>query len=205
MRRGGRPARGPSFTVDPTARRPQQPHRPTTCPRRRRPRRWLAPRPVIGNSNGRASVPAEAAVDTPDSGPGHRHRPPASCTSEAVVPAVAAGGISTFNCGPAPVTIVMRRLTAKVHNNVGRTVLDGGGQVTLSGGGSRRILYMNTCDRTLGPSKSDCLYQTDTQLVVQNLTFVDGNSTGDRTEGGGGGAILVRGGRLMVINSGVPA
>jgi hypothetical protein len=117
-----------------------------------------------------------------------------------VVSAVAAGGITTFNCGADPVTIAMTA-TAKVHNNTGRTVLDGGGKVTLSGGGKRRILYMNTCDSSLGRSRSDCLYQTDTQLIVQNLTFVDGNSTGDMTEDGGGGAILVRGGRLKVINS----
>jgi hypothetical protein len=91
--------------------------------------------------------------------------------------------------------------TAKVHNDTGRTVLDGGGKVTLSGGGARRILYLNTCDSSLGRSRSDCLYQTDTQLVVQNLTFVDGNSTGNMTEGGGGGAIFVRGGRLKVVNS----
>ena len=36
---------------------------------------------------------------------------------------------------------------------------------------------------------------------MQNLTFADGNSTGDTTKGGGGGAILVRGGRFSVINS----
>ncbi len=32
---------------------------------------------------------------------------PASCTSQAVVDAVAHGGIITFDCGPDPVTIVM--------------------------------------------------------------------------------------------------
>jgi hypothetical protein len=157
--------------------------------------------PRNGNQGGRATLPAEAqAVDTsrPDRVIGDGTA--ASCTAAAVVSAVAAGGISTFNCGPGPVTIVMTA-TAKVRNTTGRTVLDGGGKVTLSGGGIRRILYMNTCDSSLGRSKSDCLYQTDTQLVVQNLTFVDGNSTGDMTEGGGGGAILVRGGRLKVINS----
>jgi len=36
---------------------------------------------------------------------------------------------------------------------------------------------------------------------VQNLTFADGNSTGELTEGGGGGAIFVRGGRFSVIGS----
>jgi hypothetical protein len=157
--------------------------------------------PANGNPNGHATVPAEAqAEDTSKPARVIGTGSAASCTSAAVVSAVAAGGISTFNCGPAPVTITMTA-TAKVHNNTGRTVLDGKGLVTLSGGGVRRILYQNTCDRALGPSKSDCLTQTDTQLVVQNLTFADGNSTGDKTEGGGGGAILVRGGRLKVVNS----
>jgi len=157
--------------------------------------------PRNGNPDGRAAVPAEGqAVDTshPDRVIGNGTA--AGCTSAAVVSAVAAGGITTFDCGPEPVTIVMTA-TAKVRNNNGRTVLDGGGRVTLSGGGKRRMLYMNTCDGSLGRSGSDCLRQTNTQLVVQNLTFVDGNSTGDLTEGGGGGAILVRGGRLKVVNS----
>jgi hypothetical protein len=161
----------------------------------------VTPAPNSGNPDGHAVVPAEAqAVDTshPDRVIGTGA--PASCTSTAVVNAVAAGGTTTFNCGADPVTIVMTA-TAKVHNNTSRTVLDGGGKVTLSGGGKRRMLYMNTCDSSLGRSRLDCLYQTDTQLVVQNLTFVDGNSTGDMTEDGGGGAILVRGGRLKVVNS----
>src|SRR5690606_831034 len=46
--------------------------------------------------------------------------------------------------------------------------------------------------------------QDHPQLTVQNLTFVDGNSTGLRTDGdggGGGGAIFARGGRLKILNS----
>src|SRR5580698_1002104 len=54
-----------------------------------------------------------------------------SCTSAAVVKAVAAGGVITFSCGPRPVTIVLRA-TAKVHNTSQRVVIDGGGKVTLS-------------------------------------------------------------------------
>jgi hypothetical protein len=161
----------------------------------------VKPAPSNGNPAGRAIVPAEAqAVDSSHPARVIGTGTAASCTSAAVVSAIAAGGISTFNCGADPVTIVMTA-TAKVHNDTGRTVLDGGGRVTLSGGGARRILYVNTCDSSLGRSRSDCLYQTDTQLVVQNLTFVDGNSTGDLTEGGGGGAIFIRGGRLKVVNS----
>ncbi len=158
--------------------------------------------PATGNPDGRAAVPADArAVDT-----SHPTRvigtgTAASCTSEAVVAAVAAGGIITFSCGPDPVTITMTA-TAKVRNANGPViVLDGGGKVTLSGGGRRRILYLNTCDQAQGWTTSHCQDQDHPQLTVQNLTFVDGNSTGETAEGGGGGAIFVRGGRFKVVNS----
>jgi hypothetical protein len=93
------------------------------------------------------------------------------------------------------------KATAKVRNTSSRVVLDGGGLVTLSGGGARRILYMDTCDKAQVWTTSHCQNQATPQLTVQNLTFADGNSTGDRAEGGGGGAILVRGGRFKVVNS----
>jgi hypothetical protein len=91
--------------------------------------------------------------------------------------------------------------TAKVRNASPRIVLDGGGKVTLSGGGQRRILYLNTCDGAQGWTTSHCQDQETPQLAVQNLTFADGNSTGEKTEGGGGGAIFVRGGRFKAVNS----
>jgi hypothetical protein len=125
---------------------------------------------------------------------------PAGCTSAAVVKAVAAGGIITFDCGPAPVTIAMTA-TAKVRNASRQVVLDGGGRVTLSGGGKRRILYMNTCDAAQGWATSHCQDQESPRLTVQNLAFANGNSTGQTAEGGGGGAIFVRGGRFKVVNS----
>jgi len=68
----------------------------------------------------------------------------ASCTSAAVVAAVRAGGIIRFSCGPAAVTIRMSA-TAKVRNTSRQVVLDGGGLVTLSGEGRRRVLYLDTC------------------------------------------------------------
>jgi hypothetical protein len=83
---------------------------------------------------------------------------------------VAAGGVITFNCGPRPVTIAMEA-TAEVHNTSRRVVLDGGGMVALSGGGARRILYMNTCDQALGTATSDCFNQQWPRLIVQNMTF----------------------------------
>ena len=125
---------------------------------------------------------------------------PAGCTAQAVVDAVAHGGIITFSCGPAPVTIVMTA-TAKVVNTSPVVVLDGGGKVTLSGGGQRRILYMNTCDQAQIWTTSHCQDQDTPQLTIQHLSFTQGNSTGDLVEGGGGGAVFVRGGRVKVVDS----
>jgi hypothetical protein len=126
---------------------------------------------------------------------------PASCTSAAVVKGVAKGGIIRFDCGPDPVTIHLKR-TAKIVNAHGPlVVLDGLGRVTLDGGGVRRILYMDTCDPRQGWTTSHCDNQNSPRLVVQNLRFAHGNSTGQRYDGGGGGAIFVRGGRVRIINS----
>ncbi|MET9226302.1 hypothetical protein [Lentzea sp. NPDC003310] len=141
------------------------------------------PPPVakFGNPAGTAAVPAAAAAEDTSKptrviGTGT----PASCTSQAVVDAVGAGGVITFNCGPQPHTIPLAA-TARVR---ARTVLDGGGRITLSGQGQRRVLDHNA-----------------PRLVVQNITLADGNSTGDTADGGGGGAIMVRGGQLKVVNS----
>ena len=125
---------------------------------------------------------------------------PGSCTSAAVVSAVARGGVVTFDCGPAPVTIRMRQ-TAKVRNTNPSLVLDGGGKVTLSGGGARRILYQNTCDRAQVWTTDHCDNQATPRLTVRNITLANGNSTGQTVDGGGGGAIFVRGGRLTIIDA----
>ena len=117
-----------------------------------------------------------------------------------MVAAVAHGGIITFDCGPDPVTIVMTE-TAKVVNTSRIVVLDGGGKVTLSGAGQRRILYMNTCDQAQVWVTSHCQDQDQPQLTIQGLGFTQGNSTGDLREGGGGGAVFVRGGRVKVVDS----
>jgi hypothetical protein len=172
---------------------------PSPSPSKKKPK----PKPFRqGNPDGHAAVPAAArAVDTSHPTRVIGKGTPGSCTSSAVVSAVAAGGVIRFSCGPKPVTITMRA-TAKIRNAHGpRIVLDGGGKVTLSGGGRRRILYMNTCDPAQGYTTSHCQDQATPELTVQNLTFADGNSTGDKTEGGGGGAIFVRGGRFKAVNS----
>jgi hypothetical protein len=106
---------------------------------------------------------------------------PATCTSQAVVDAVAHGGIITFDCGPDPVTIVMTD-TAKLVNTSPVVVLDGGGKVILSGAGQRRILYMNTCDPAQIWTTSHCQNQDSPQLTIQGLHFTEGDSTGDLRE-----------------------
>ncbi len=155
------------------------------------------------------AVPSYADAPAPgvaNRAPGATHRvvghgSPASCTAKAVRKAVAKGGLITFDCGPDPVTIVMVK-TAMVHNDAARkVVIDGGGLVTLSGGGKRRILYQNTCDQGLTWTTSHCQDQATPKLVLRNLTFTRGNSTASHEEGGGGGAVFVRGGRLTVVNS----
>ena len=146
-------------------------------------------------------VPREArAVDTshPDRWVGTGT--PGSCTSAAVARAVAKGGVIRFRCGQDPVQIEMRR-TAKVVNTSRRVVLDGRGLVTLSGGGKRRILYQNTCDQKQIWTTSHCDDQATPRLVVQNLRFAHGDASGDATDGGGGGAIFARGGRLKIVGS----
>ena len=163
--------------------------------------------PPAGYADGHAVIPPEGQAEDVSSpttviGTGTR----ASCTGDAFVAAVAKGGVITFQCGPDPVTIVLTR-TAKVFNDKGtKLVIDGGNKVTLSGGGTSRILYMATCDQAqvYPPGPGDCNTNPGVQLVVQNLTFVAGSATGipeGTNNGGGGGAIHAQGGSLKVVNS----
>lgn len=162
--------------------------------------------PAAGWSDGHATIPAEGQaedVSNPTTVIGDGTA--ASCTGDAFVAAVANGGIITFNCGSDPVTIVLTQ-TAKVFNDKGtKLVIDGGNKVTLSGGGKIRILYMATCDKNqvYPPGSGDCNSNPGVQLVVQNITFVDGNasSIADTNNAGGGGAIYAQGGSLKVVHA----
>lgn len=166
--------------------------------------------PIAGNPNGHFAIPAQGeAVDV--SHPDHvvGNGSPASCTSAAVVSDVAAGGLITFNCGPKPLTITLSQ-TAVVTPNSHTVVLDGGGLVTLSGGGRRRILFSDTCT---GSSWGACTNQPYPQISVQNITFADGfdathqaSCTADIPKCGyggvdGGGAVYVEGGRFKAVDS----
>ncbi len=149
---------------------------------------------ATGGEAGGAGNPANplTVCDEPDladtSAPDHvvGDGSPESCTEEAFGSAAAQGGVITFDCGPDAITITVSSTVVFTKESV----LDGGGLVTLSGGGSARILYLD--------SGYD---QTTPRLTVQRLTFRDGRSPpgGDDTAVGGG-AIYRDGGSLTVLD-----
>lgn len=85
---------------------------------------------------------------------------PASCTEAALDAKLATGGTVRFNCGPAmhTITVTSQKTISK------KTTVDGGGRITLSGGGTTRIFY-NT--------------NTHKLLTLRNLTLRDGLADGD--------------------------
>jgi hypothetical protein len=154
---------------------------------------WLFALAIAASGAG-AATPARAAAcaapialvdtSTPDVVVGTGT--PASCTETSLAAALAAGGVITFECGAAPVSIPITSPKPIVHD----TVLDGNGLVTLDGGGTTRILSV--------PSSFELGTPT---LTVQRLGFTRGNSAsvaGDDTDRSGG-AIWLRGGSLHVV------
>ncbi len=157
--------------------------------------------PEAGNPDGDCPVPddaSEADISNPTTVVGDGT--PESCTGDEVIAAVAGGGVITFDCGPDPITITLDRPAKVFNDTTPEIVIDGGGLVTLSGGGTTRILYMNTCDPDQVWTTPECNNQDHPRLTVQNLTFANGNSK-QETEYDGGGAIFVRGGRFKIVNS----
>lgn len=129
-------------------------------------------------------APDPADVSSPDTVVGDGTA--SSCTREALQEAADAGGVIVFDCGADPVTIDVSSTIVFTEESV----LDGGGLVTLSGGGSTRILYLDSAYDVTGP-----------RLTVQRLTFRDGSSpTGGDDTAQGGGAIYRDGGSLTVID-----
>lgn len=108
-----------------------------------------------------------------------------SCTEAALREAAAGGGTITFNCG-GPTTITV---TSPITFDK-ETVLDGGGMVTLSGGDSSRILYLDSDYNTPTP-----------RLTVQRLAFTHGKTTASGDDTADGGAAIYRdGGSLTVLD-----
>jgi hypothetical protein len=156
--------------------------------------------PPAGNADGGAPIPAGGDLEDV-SDPDHviGDGTPQSCRAADFIDAVAQGGTIVFDCGPDPITLTLQSPANVFNDSDPDIVIDGGGLVTLSGGGKTRILYMNTCDPEQVWTTSHCQDQDHPRLTVQNITFANGNSTGE-TEYGGGGAIWVRGGRFKAVN-----
>lgn len=140
---------------------------------------------------------APQAICTPPVQPADTTRPTAvvgtgtaaSCTEASLAQALAGGGIVTFDCGPDPVTIPVTAEKSLTKD----TVLDGGGKVTLSGGGTSRILKVASTYDQITP-----------RVVIQNLRFIDGRVSGSKPAGDttlGGAAIYRLGGSLTIVDS----
>ncbi len=165
--------------------------------------------PAAGWAEGGCDIPAEGGledVSNPTTVVGDGT--PESCTGSAFIDAVANGGVITFNCGDAPHTITLTE-EAKIYNNASdAVVIDGGGLITLSGGGTTRILYMNTCDEALVWTTPMCNDQDHPRLTVQNITFADGSTAnlplevdGKQNELASVAAVYASGGRFKAVNT----
>jgi cysteine-rich repeat protein/predicted outer membrane repeat protein len=102
---------------------------------------------------------------------------PQSCTEAAFEAALAQRSV-TFNCGRAPVTIRLRNEKAITA----ATTIDGGGRVTLSGGGTVRVFAVSW----------------NAGLDLRNLTIADGRI--QSPVGGEGGGGIRNDGTLMLTN-----
>lgn len=100
---------------------------------------------------------------------------PESCTQEALKRALNDWGKVTFNCGPNPVTITVTWLPHIQRD----TLIDGGNLITLSGGGTARVLYV-----------------VEGRLALTNLTIVDAVDTG-----GGGASVVNNTLNLLYVNN----
>ena len=139
----------------------------------------------------------------------------ASCTEEALDACLPGGGsfngAVTFNCGGAGAITVT---SAKTISSA--TAIDGGGVITISGGGATQVLNVSSgvsltlANLTIsGGNHSNSvgggLFNGGGGVTVINCTF-SGNTTGCPdvgcpNEGGGGGIANYGGGTLTVTNS----
>ena len=116
---------------------------------------------------------------------------PGSCTQAALDAALAANnGRIRFSCGAAPHTIIVTS-EKTIEEDL---VIDGGGLVTLSGGGTTRIL-------ALRPPWGTTPWPT---LTLQHLTLragYTGNLPGSDIDNGGAAVFKETGGNLFVVGS----
>ncbi len=125
-----------------------------------------------------------------------------SCTEAALDTALTGGGVVTFNCGPNPVTITVTSEKLLLAN----ALVDGGGLITLSGGGTNRIfnvgipgISFDLRNITLsngmasGTNSGGAVFAAGS-LTVMNSTFINNSAFS-------GGAIFSGGSSLLVLDS----
>ena len=160
--------------------------------------------PTAGNPNGSCSAgvpsngqPADVSNPTTVIGTGTA----ASCTFSALKTAVGQGGIITFDCGSAAVTIAV---TATMNLPTTKdTVIDGGNKITLDGGHAVQILSFNSANFQATETRRDAAAHRARQ---RQDDAHPGDPDGARPpcsqgyDDGQGGALYMRDGNLTVID-----
>ena len=170
------------------------------------------PPPTVPAACTEPTVAADVSKPTTVVGSGN-----GTCNEAALDAALTAGGIITFNCGTSDSTITV---TSPKQITID-TVIDGGKQVTISGGGTQRIFVVNGAfnftvqnitladaflngARGNGPSSANsgaAIYrQSESTLQVIDTTFNNNHAT-DAGDDIGGGAIYSYGGDTVVVGS----
>ena len=132
---------------------------------------------------------------------------PATCTAAALASAISAGnGTVTFNCGAAPVTIVVPQPNGLVIQTGTQTTIDGNHLVVLSGGLASRVFIVDgggsltlqnlSVVKGYSPNLDGGAILNVGTLIINGCTFSD-NLAGDAWSGG---AILSYG-PLTITNS----
>jgi hypothetical protein len=141
-----------------------------------------------------------------------------TCTEALLTAAVAAGGVITFDCGASGATIPITGAKTIALD----TVIDGGGNVTLDGGGGTRLFITQgdvsftvqkltltgakvsgAAGDALGAANSGAaIYrQSNGKLTVVDCTFKDNHASDQGGSDVGGGAIYSYGGDTVVVGS----
>jgi hypothetical protein len=147
-------------------------------------------------------TPPIGALDTSSTAPSVGDGTPGSCTEAALRTALASNDVIRFACGAAPVTIpIAAQIDLPTDRNV---VIDGGGLVTLDGGGSTRLFSLIHLDYR----------RNGYGVTLQHLTLANGQAPGSGWVAqdpnhpqcawgytdGSGGAIDVRDATLHVVD-----
>ncbi len=151
--------------------------------------------------------PAPAATCTPPVSPPDTSQPTTvvgagagTCSENALAAAVAKGGVITFDCGDDATLSITQTLDLRTDVD---TTIDGGGKVTLDGGGTTQIMSFNHGD----------FRKNTTLLTLMNITLAHGKAHGTTkyasapapcSQGyydGYGGALFVRDGEVAIFDS----